>query len=128
MRSIPVPVGAHRATPAVLHLVPVRGVAHDVFSGAALLLIATGFGTGATLPDMPLLHGLFDLTPREAQLCAALAAGHSLKASAASLGMNFSTARAHLEHIFSKTGTHRQAELVLLLQSAQPIAGPVAPT
>ncbi len=128
VRSIPVAVGTHRATPAVLHLVPVRGAAHDVFSGAALLLIATSFGTGAALPDMPLLHGLFDLTPREAQLCAALATGHSLKAAAATLGMNFSTARAHLEHIFSKTGTHRQAELVLLLQSAQPIAAPVAPT
>ena len=128
VRSIPVPVGARRATPAVLHLVPVRGAAHDVFAGTAWLLIATGFGSGATLPDMPLLHGLFDLTPREAQLCAALATGHSLKAAAASLGMGFRTARAHLEHIFSKTGTHRQAELVLLLQSAQPLGAPISPT
>ena len=122
VRSIPVPTSARQPTPAVLHLVPVRGAAHDVLAGTALLLIATGFGAGAVRPEMPLLHGLFDLTPREAQLCTALAAGHTVKAAASSLGMGFGTARGHLEHIFQKTGTHRQAELVLLLQSAQPIA------
>ncbi len=121
VRSIAVPAGAANATPQVLHLVPVGGAAHDVFASTALLLIATSFGAGTALPDLPLLHGLFDVTPREAQLCAALAAGHSLQAAAALLGMQSSTARAHLDHIFLKTGTHRQAELVLLLQSAQPL-------
>lgn len=126
VRSIAVPVGAATATHAVLHLVPVCGAAHELFTNTALLLIATRFGAGTALPDLPLLHGLFDVTPREAQLCAALAVGRSLKAAAALLGMRLSTARAHLDHIFLKTGTHRQAELVLLLQSAQPLGRPAA--
>ena len=90
------------------------------------VVLDLGSGAGTALPDLPLLHGLFDVTPREAQLCAALAVGRSLKAAAALLGMRLSTARAHLDHIFSKTGTHRQAELVLLLQSAQPLGRPAA--
>lgn len=43
IRSIPVAAKGDRAA-AVVHLIPVRGAAHDIFSGAATLLVITGIG------------------------------------------------------------------------------------
>lgn len=120
VRSIPVRAEDGRAAQ-VLHLLPVCGAAHDVFGRSALLLIVTEFGAAAPSPDLPLLAGLFDLTPKEAQLASALASGKSLQDAALQCGIQYSTARTHLEHIFRKTGVRQQTQLVLLLQGALPL-------
>lgn len=118
VRSIPVPADGGSA-PLVLHLLPIRGAAHDVFTRAAFLLVVNAFGAQAAVPSLPLLHGLFDLTPKEARLAAALASGQALQEAAAQNGIQYSTARTHLEHIFQKTGVRQQTQLVLLLQGAR---------
>jgi len=64
---------------------------------------------------------LFDLTPAEARLAAALASGLALKDAAAHQGIRFSTARSYLESIFRKTRTRQQSQLVALLKSTQPL-------
>lgn len=64
---------------------------------------------------------LFDLTPAEARLAAALASGLSLKTAALRQGIRFSTARSYLEGIFRKTRTRQQSQLVALLKTAQPV-------
>ncbi|RZL60709.1 MAG: helix-turn-helix transcriptional regulator [Variovorax sp.] len=120
VRSIAVPAEAGSA-PLVLHLLPIRGAAHDVFARAAFALVAMPFGTDTAMPSLPLLHGLFDLTPKEAALAAALASGKSLQEAAVLNGIRYSTARTHLEHIFQKTGVKQQTQLVLLLQGARPL-------
>jgi DNA-binding CsgD family transcriptional regulator len=43
-----------------------------------------------------------------------------LQAAADRLGISLATARTHLAHVFDKTGTRRQAELVRLLLRSQP--------
>jgi DNA-binding CsgD family transcriptional regulator len=106
--------------PVVIHLLPVRGAAHDLFTGAEILIIATSVNASSALPSVNLLHGLFDLSPAEARLAASLAGGEPLKGIAAKSGIQFSTARSYLESIFRKTGTHQQSQLVALLKSAQP--------
>lgn len=128
-RSIPVPAARNVATstPLVLHLIPVRGAAHDIFVRTVHLLVATPFGHTTALPDLSLLHGLFDLTPREAQLAMALAEGLSLRDAAARHGIQYSTARTHLERIFHKTGVRQQTQLVLLLQGARRLGDDRAP-
>ena len=55
----------------------------------------------------------FDLSPAQARLVSHLVAGVSLKSSAKALGIKYETARSYLKSTFLKTGTHRQAELVL---------------
>ncbi len=55
---------------------------------------------------------LFGLSPAEAALAAALAAGASLQDYSAQRGISIGTARIQLKHVLAKTGTHRQAELV----------------
>jgi DNA-binding CsgD family transcriptional regulator len=55
----------------------------------------------------------FDLTPAEARLVVHLVAGASLRSCAKALGIKYETVRSCLKSVFRKTGTHRQAELVL---------------
>jgi DNA-binding CsgD family transcriptional regulator len=56
----------------------------------------------------------FDLTPAETRVLASLFAGRTLAETAAGFGIAATTAKNHLEHIFSKTGVTRQAELMRL--------------
>jgi len=62
-----------------------------------------------------LLTQTYKLTPKEAMLAAKLFEGKSLERAAADLAITYETARTHLRRIFSKTGTSRQAELLLLI-------------
>jgi DNA-binding CsgD family transcriptional regulator len=98
----------------VLHVLPVRGAARDIFAGAAALLLLSVPGARA-VPSEALIAGLLDLTQAEARLAHALAGGLSLAASAAQAGVRPSTARTQLKSIFVKAGLSRQSELVGLL-------------
>ena len=64
---------------------------------------------------------MFDLTPREAQLAAALAMGQTVAEAAASRGISMPTARTQLVQLFRKTGTSQQSQLVSLLLSVLPV-------
>lgn len=67
------------------------------------------------------LREIFDLSPAESRVAAALFEGATPREAAEQLGVSFYTVRGHLVRIFEKTGTGRQAELVRLLAAA---AGP----
>ncbi len=70
------------------------------------------------------LRRRFGLTPAEADVALEILKGDGRDASAARLGIAATTVRAHLSHIFEKTGVHRQAELVrLLMQGERKLAG-----
>lgn len=117
VRSIP--VAATKGRPGlVVQLLPLCRAAHDIFSGADLLAVATTVGTGASIPSPNVLSGLFDLTPAEARLAVELASGHSVQEAAMEIGIAVKSARTYLERIFRKTETSRQSELVALLKSA----------
>ncbi|MCC6984312.1 MAG: hypothetical protein IT535_13665 [Bauldia sp.] len=60
----------------------------------------------------------YRLTGAEARVLAGLLGGDSLGDTADALGIAITTARTHLDRIFSKTGTSRQAELMLLASRA----------
>ncbi|MCF6109128.1 helix-turn-helix transcriptional regulator [Mesorhizobium muleiense] len=117
VRSIPVAAIKERLA-LVVQLLPLRCIAHDIFSGADVLVVATTVGTGATVPSPNVLSGLFDLTPAEARLAVELASGHSVQEAAMEIGIAVKSARTYLERIFRKTETSRQSELVALLKSA----------
>ena len=61
------------------------------------------------------LARLLSLTPSEARIASAVAQGHSIRGAADALGIAESTARTLLKRVMSKTGTRRQAELVLFI-------------
>jgi len=83
--------------------------------------------------DTPLMPGeafarLYKLTGGELRVVLALAQGLGGKEAADMLGISEPTVRTHLQSIYSKTETPRQADLMRLLQnSTPPIRGPQRP-
>ncbi|WP_169805119.1 helix-turn-helix transcriptional regulator, partial [Variovorax boronicumulans] len=63
------------------------------------------------------LESLLGLSPTEARLALLLASGKTVKDFAAAQHCSEHTARSHLRNVMRKTDCHRQAELVLLVQS-----------
>ncbi|MEV6325562.1 LuxR C-terminal-related transcriptional regulator [Nocardia sp. NPDC051787] len=55
------------------------------------------------------------MTAAEARVAAATLRGEGLRPIAEELAVSVNTARTHLQHVFHKTGTHRQVELVRVL-------------
>ena len=121
VRSIPVRRGADQ-TATVLHMLPLRRAAHDIFSQADILVLMTEIRPQGNVPSVRLLSVLFDLSPAEARLASAIAAGQSLKSTASEMAIEYNSARTYLARIFSKTGTSQQSELVALLKSAVAIS------
>lgn len=60
----------------------------------------------------------YGFTPTEREVAQQLAAGASLGEIAEGLGITLNTVRGHLKHLYTKSGVHRQAELVAKLLSA----------
>lgn len=100
----------------VLHLLPVRRSARDLFVGAESCLILTELGA-LSPPGIAILQGLFDLTPAEAGVARRLALGLSLAEIAAETKTSDWTVRSHVKAIFGKLGVGRQVDVVRLLQS-----------
>ena len=65
--------------------------------------------------DEALLRQLYGLTPAESRLGQLLLNGETISSAARYLGVGETTAKTQLQHIFQKTHTHRQPELVKLL-------------
>ena len=118
LRSIAVPK-TDRGPASVLHVLPVRRSATEIFEGGEFLIVCADVYLGGNGPPIPLLKGLFDLTPAEARVAASLAAGQTVQEAAASSNIQVSTCRSYLERIFYKTGTRQQSQLVALLGRMQ---------
>ena len=67
-----------------------------------------------------LLQCHFSLAPAEARLALHLVAGETLRSTAVKLSISYETARTCLKRIFRKTGSCRQAELVIVILTALP--------
>jgi DNA-binding CsgD family transcriptional regulator len=121
VRSIPAP--ATEEEPAfVAHLIPVKKTARDIFSSVDWVLVLTRVANDR-LPSADLLRGLFDLTPAEAALSRALLTGNTLQEVASERNTSVETVRKQLQSVFTKTGTSRQGNLLLLLSGLQPPRG-----
>jgi DNA-binding CsgD family transcriptional regulator len=113
VQSFPM-ISSEGLEPLILHLLPVRRSAHDVFGRGLALLVVTSPGK-KTAPDMRVLSGLFDLTPAEGKVARELARGNSLEEIATAHNVSVETVRTHVKSIFAKTGSNRQPELVAML-------------
>ena len=102
---------------------PLRVLVAPVCSPVAFPISATGAIVLVTDPDdVPVpteaeIQVLLGLTTAEARLAHALAAGLTLGTAARRLGLTIETVRTRLKNIFTKTGTHRQAELMRVILS-----------
>ena len=106
--------------PFVIHVTPLHraGDGNEVRDPSALITIRDP--ERETEPPATLLRRLYGLTTGEAEVTIRLARGDNLRDIAADLAVSYQTVRTHLQHIFDKTDTHRQAELVRLLLTLSP--------
>jgi DNA-binding CsgD family transcriptional regulator/PAS domain-containing protein len=71
-------------------------------------------------PAAGLLRRLYRLTEVEAEIALHVMHGADLKQISEELSISLTTVRTHLQHVFDKTDTHRQAELLRLLLMLSP--------
>ena len=114
-RHMILPRGSGRS-PLVCVVFPIhRSELDDGRSGdhaVAILVKDPDFDSADGLDDFALAYGL---TPAEARLVDVLTGGLGLQEAAIRLGVTKNTARTHMRSVYSKVGTHRQADLVRLL-------------
>lgn len=113
VQSIPM-VSDGTAPPLILHLLPVRRAALDIFARGVAILVFTEVGTVGP-PDMRILAGLFDMTPAEVRIARGITSGKSVEQLAELNKCTVETVRSHLKRVMFKTGTRRQGELIALL-------------
>ncbi|MUL66160.1 hypothetical protein BOO86_16925 [Mycobacterium sp. CBMA 234] len=99
--------------PYVIHVLPFQHVTAPLAEARALVLILDP--DRHPQPDGDLLRQLYGLTTAEAAVAIRLMQGDGIKPIADSMYLSAGTVRTHVQHIFDKTGTHRQAELVRTL-------------
>jgi DNA-binding CsgD family transcriptional regulator len=110
----PILVRRNRRRSVVVRVLPVDGAARTVFLGARAILLLSNLSPPQA-PEASLISQALGLTGAESRLVSLLASGMSIEAAAEHLGIARETARNQLKAAFSKTGTHRQAELISLV-------------
>jgi DNA-binding CsgD family transcriptional regulator len=99
--------------PYTVEVLPLRS-GRFINGPAAAMVVIVDHERETHLPSA-CLRELFDLTTAEAEVALRVLRGHGLQNVADELRVTLSTVRVHLQRVFEKTGTHRQAELVRLL-------------
>ncbi|MGX5804043.1 helix-turn-helix transcriptional regulator [Bradyrhizobium sp. Arg314] len=113
-RGIGLPVSAPGQPPAVAYVLPLtEGTARAAFRPACAAVFVSTTTSSSPLPEA-VLTTLFDLTPAEARVLLRIGGGLPASKCALSLGISENTLKTHLNRIFAKTGTRRQADLVKL--------------
>jgi DNA-binding NarL/FixJ family response regulator len=114
--GISVPLRSSDGSPAIAHVLPLaRGGQHRDWgprAAAAVFISPTEFAP----PEADALIALYGLTSMEVRVLMLIAGGKKRGEAALSLGIADSTAKTHLDHIFSKTGAGDQAQLSHLVR------------
>jgi DNA-binding CsgD family transcriptional regulator len=125
-RGIAVPLKAHDGERYVAHVLPLTSGSRRT-AGVSYAAAATVFVQRAALdlPSLPEVVGQeFQLTPAELRVLFAIIEVGGAPEVAAVLGISETTVKWHLRHLFEKTGTCRQAELVKLVAGfSNPLVG-----
>jgi DNA-binding CsgD family transcriptional regulator/PAS domain-containing protein len=106
--------------PYVIHVLPLHRAAADEISSEKRALVLIVDPEQEPEPAAALLRRLYGLTTTGADVAVHVARGTDLKEISDELSVSITTVRKHLQHVFVKTDTHRQAELVRLLLTLRP--------
>jgi DNA-binding CsgD family transcriptional regulator len=97
----------------VVHVIPIRLSARDIFSRCAAALVLTPV-TAPQAPPVELVQSLFDLTPAEARIARDLASGETVEDIASAGGVSRNTIRTRVRAVPTKTSCGRQTDVVAL--------------
>lgn len=115
----PVAFPRHDAAPVAIYGIRTPSLTDIPFSEYCALLLLVDM-EGKSNPSVEALRSLFGFTTAEAKLANALAKGVDLAMIADQFGISKDTVRNQLKSVFSKTGTHRQLDLVSMLSNLLP--------
>lgn len=106
--------------PLLVRALRLEGLAASIFTrGAILLLVSDPDDRGkTTTPEI--LARMFGLTETDAVLTLHLEAELTLAEAAARMSITAETVRTHVKRILTKTATHRQQDLLVLLRRLRP--------
>lgn len=104
--------------PYVIHTVPLRCEGAASKDGPALVFVIDP--EAKPCPATDLVRRIFGMTRAEAEVAVRVVDGDGLKPICEELNLSLATVKTHLQHVFDKTATHRQAELVRLLLAVVP--------
>jgi DNA-binding CsgD family transcriptional regulator/PAS domain-containing protein len=102
--------------PLVLHVVPITSSTLEVPTRPLAMVLMVD-PARQPRPLQSVLRQLYGLTKSEAAVAHLVMNGEGVQAISDQLSLSTATVRTHLRAIFSKTATHRQAELVRLLST-----------
>jgi DNA-binding CsgD family transcriptional regulator/PAS domain-containing protein len=107
--------------PSIAHVLPLaRGNVRTRLMPPATAAVFVTQSRGQPAAEIGAIAKSFGLTPSEARTLEHLAGGATIAETAEALRISTNTARTHVAHIFSKTGTSRQADLVMLVKNLLP--------
>lgn len=104
--------------PYIIHVLPLNSSSEQSSANRALLVVTDPEYTRC--PPRQLMESIFGMTHAESEIAVRVVNGDGLKPISEELHLSLSTVKTHLQHVFDKTRTHRQAELVRLLLSMTP--------
>lgn len=104
--------------PYIVHLLPLGRESVPESGGRALLIVVDP--DDKPCPTTTLMRNIFGMTRAEAEVAVRILNGEGLKPISEELSLSLATVKTHLQHVFDKTQTHRQAELVRLLLAVIP--------
>jgi DNA-binding CsgD family transcriptional regulator len=113
VRSIPIRASG-TLPPMIIHMRGVEGVLREPCSGALALVVVT-IVAPRQAPPIPIIQGLFGMTPAEARIAQAVAQCQTLDAIAAGLGLSRQTLRSQIRVALAKAGCQRNIDLAALL-------------
>jgi DNA-binding CsgD family transcriptional regulator len=119
--AIPIPA-ARQWPPVIIRLFALDGMASEAIHDALTLLTAT-IVAPRDAPTIPIIQGLFDMTPAEARVAQAVAQCHTLDAIATQLGLSRQTLRSQIRGALGKAGCARNIDLAALLSGVGSTAG-----
>lgn len=111
----PIAVARSGRRPLMVEAVPVRGRFADVLPETRALVLAVDLEAQPHTSEHR-LQAVLGLTPAEAKVAAQLSLGNQVDLIADQFGVSRETVRNQIKAALAKTGTHRQAELVALVQ------------
>ena len=117
-RGTGVPVSGAGMSTTILHVLPlgIGAIPPGIATKAAVAIFVSRAAMPTAAPTEA-LAALYDLTAAETRVFTAIAVGSTRSQAARALGIEENTIKTHLSHIFLKTGTRRQADLVALYAS-----------
>jgi DNA-binding CsgD family transcriptional regulator len=104
--------------PYVVHVLPFNPTTENLSPARALVVLVDP--EQKLEPPTRLLARVYGLTNAEADVALRVLRGDGLKPICEELSLSMATVKTHLQHVFDKTDTHRQAELVRLLLTIIP--------